>query len=94
MTAVIGWAILGLVAATLAKLFYPRHIVGGSSSTLGLGICGALIGGYLSQFLLESGSVVSASLATFSVGNILFIVLSGMLLIFIWGFISRFNRAL
>ncbi|KST70000.1 GlsB/YeaQ/YmgE family stress response membrane protein [Mastigocoleus testarum] len=94
MGTIIAWVILGLIAATLAKLFYPRRIVGESHSIIGLGIFGALVGGYISQFLLENFSVVFASAGIFSVSNILFTVLSGMLLIFVWGFITRINRVL
>lgn len=94
MGAIIAWVILGFIAATLAKLFYPRCIVGGSISTIGLGIFGALVGGYLSQLLLESGSVVSASVGVFSTSSILLAVLSGMILIFVWGLITRISRVL
>ncbi|MDJ0694609.1 GlsB/YeaQ/YmgE family stress response membrane protein [Mastigocoleus sp. MO_188.B34] len=91
MISVITWVILGFIAATLAKLFYPRRIVGKNISTIGLGIFGALLGGYLGQFLLESDSVVSASVGIFSVGNIFFAILGGMFLIFMCGLIARIN---
>ncbi len=94
MVAVIAWVILGLIAATLAKLFYPRRIIGRNISTIGLGIFGALLGGYLGKFLLGSGSVVSASVGIFSVGNILLVVLSGMFMIFFWGLITHINKVL
>ena len=94
MGTIIAWVILGFIAATLAKLFYPRRIVGESRSIIALGVFGALIGGYMSQFLSESASVVFASAGIFSVSNIILTILSGMFLIFIWGFITRINRVL
>ena len=94
MGAIIAWAILGLIAATLAKLFYPRHLEHKNFSTIGLGVFGALAGGYLGKFLLESGKVIfSASAALFSAESILLSVLCGMVFIFIWMFISRITEA-
>lgn len=94
MGAIIAWVILGFIAATLAKLFYPRRLENKNFSTISLGIFGGLVGGYLGQFLLESGSVASASVGVFSVGSILFAVLGGMFLIFVWGLITRIHRVL
>lgn len=89
MTGIIAWVVLGLIAGALAKLFYPGHQGGGIFSTIGLGIFGALIGGYLGQVLFGSGAAASASAGVFSLGSIFFAVLGAMLLIFIWGLLTR-----
>lgn len=58
---IIAWLVLGLIAGALAKLIYPGHQGGGIFATIGLGILGALIGGYLGQVLLGSSGAAAAS---------------------------------
>ncbi|BAZ39193.1 hypothetical protein NIES4101_51450 [Calothrix sp. NIES-4101] len=89
MGGIIAWLVLGLIAGALAKLFYPGSQGGGIFSTIGLGILGALVGGYLGQVLLGSGAAASATVGTLSIGSIVFAVLGAMLLIFIWGLVAR-----
>ncbi|MBW4505535.1 MAG: GlsB/YeaQ/YmgE family stress response membrane protein [Scytonematopsis contorta HA4267-MV1] len=86
---IIAWLVLGLIAGALAKLFYPGHQGGGIFATIGLGILGALLGGYLGQVLFHSGSAAAASVGAFSLGSIVFSVLGAMLLIFLWGLLTR-----
>lgn len=89
MESVIAWVVLGLVAGAIAKLIYPGQQGGGILATIVLGILGALVGGYVGQALLGSGAAAGASVGAFSVGSIIFAVLGAMLLIFIWGLITR-----
>ncbi|MBN3872935.1 MAG: GlsB/YeaQ/YmgE family stress response membrane protein [Nostoc sp.] len=87
---IIAWLVLGLIAGALAKLFYPGTQGGGILSTIVLGILGAVVGGYLGQALhIGSSSAAAASVGAFSLGSILFAVLGAMLLIFIWGLVTR-----
>lgn len=86
---IIAWLVLGLIAGALAKALYPGHQGGGIFATIGLGILGALIGGYLGQVLLGSGAAAAASAGTISIGSIIFAVLGAMLLIFLWGLFTR-----
>jgi uncharacterized membrane protein YeaQ/YmgE (transglycosylase-associated protein family) len=89
MSGIIAWLVLGLIAGALAKLLYPGNQGGGIFSTIGLGILGALLGGYLGQVLLGSSAAASASVGAFSIGSIIFAVIGAMLLIFIWGLVAR-----
>ncbi|MEM7716803.1 MAG: GlsB/YeaQ/YmgE family stress response membrane protein [Cyanobacteria bacterium P01_A01_bin.68] len=89
MGSIIAWVVLGLIAGALAKLLYPGHQGGGIFSTIGLGIFGSLLGGYLGQILFGSAAAASASAGAFSLGSIFFAVLGAMLLIFIWGLLTR-----
>ncbi|MBH8565696.1 GlsB/YeaQ/YmgE family stress response membrane protein [Nostoc sp. CENA67] len=86
---IIAWLVLGLIAGALAKALYPGHQGGGIFATIGLGILGALLGGYLGQVLLGSGSAAAASAGALSIGSIIFAVLGAMLLIFLWGLFTR-----
>jgi uncharacterized membrane protein YeaQ/YmgE (transglycosylase-associated protein family) len=87
---ILAWLVLGLIAGALAKLIYPGHQGGGIFATLGLGILGALVGGYLGQMLLGGGSGAgAASVGALTIPGVIFAVLGAMLLIFIWGLITR-----
>lgn len=89
MTNIIAWLILGIVAGAIAKLIYPGRQGGGIFSTILLGILGALFGGYLGQVVFGSSAAAAASAGAFSVGSIFFAVLGSLLLIFIWGLVTR-----
>lgn len=86
---ILAWIVLGLIAGAIAKLIYPGHQGGGIFATIGLGILGALIGGYLGQVLLGSSGAAAASVGALSIPSIVFAVLGAMLLIFIWGLFTR-----
>ena len=86
---IIAWLVLGLIAGALAKLIYPGHQGGGIFATIGLGILGALVGGYLGQALLGSSGAAAASVGALTIPSIIFAVLGAMLLIFIWGLLTR-----
>ncbi|RUT01225.1 membrane protein [Dulcicalothrix desertica PCC 7102] len=86
---IIAWLVLGLIAGAIAKAFYPGHQGGGIFSTIALGILGAMLGGYLGQILLGSSGAAAASVGALSIGSIIFAVIGAMLLIFIWGLLTR-----
>ena len=48
---VLGWIVFGLVVGIIAKLVVPGRDPGGLFLTMGLGIVGALVGGYLGRIL-------------------------------------------
>ncbi len=83
---ILAWLVLGLIAGALAKLIYPGQQGGGIFATIGLGILGSLVGGYISQALLGGAA---ASVGTLTIPSVIFAVLGAMLLIFIWGLITR-----
>jgi len=56
MLAVIGWIVFGLIAGIIAKVIMPGKDPGGFIVTTLLGIVGAVIGGYLGQFLFGYGA--------------------------------------
>ncbi|BAZ46064.1 hypothetical protein NIES4102_30920 [Chondrocystis sp. NIES-4102] len=89
MGGIIAWLVLGLIAGALAKLIYPGNQGGGIAATIGLGILGALVGGYLGKMLLGSSGAAAASAGAISIPSIIFAVLGAMLLIFIWGLVTR-----
>ncbi|MEQ9355182.1 MAG: GlsB/YeaQ/YmgE family stress response membrane protein [Coleofasciculus chthonoplastes F3-SA18-01] len=86
---IIAWLVLGLIAGALAKLIYPGHQGGGIFATIGLGILGALVGGFLGKLLLGSSGAAAAASGALSIGSIIFAVLGALLLIFIWGLFTQ-----
>ncbi len=86
---ILAWILLGLIAGAIAKAIYPGHQGGGIFATIGLGILGALLGGYLGQVLFGSGGAAAASAGALTLPSIFFAVLGAIILIFLWGLITR-----
>lgn len=89
MGGIIAWLVLGLIAGALAKLIYPGHQGGGIFATIGLGILGAMVGGFLGKKLLGASGAAAASAGALTIPSIIFAVLGAMLLIFIWGLVTK-----
>jgi uncharacterized membrane protein YeaQ/YmgE (transglycosylase-associated protein family) len=49
MVGVLGWILFGLIVGVIAKLLMPGRDPGGFIVTILLGICGALLGGWLGR---------------------------------------------
>lgn len=86
---IIAWIVLGLIAGAIAKAVYPGNQGGGIFATMGLGIVGALVGGWLGQTFLPGAGASAASAGAFSIPGIIFAVLGAMICIFIWGLVTR-----
>lgn len=86
---ILAWLVLGLIAGALAKLIYPGQQGGGIIATIGLGILGALIGGFIGKAVVPGTGAAAASVGALTIPSIIFAVLGAMLLIFIWGLITR-----
>jgi uncharacterized membrane protein YeaQ/YmgE (transglycosylase-associated protein family) len=84
---IIAWIVLGLIAGAIAKAIYPGHQGGGIFATIGLGILGAMLGGWLGLQILGTGG--GAAAGALSIPSILFAVLGAIIIIFIWGLLTR-----
>ena len=77
------WALLGLVAGTLAKFLVPGRDPSGCIITVALGIAGALLGGLVSSQLgwgdVTSGRIDIRSVALATAGSMV-VLLFGRLL--------------
>ncbi len=80
----LGFLLLGLSAGAIAKAILPGKQGGGWISTLILGVIGALLGGWIGS-LLGLGSVDEF----FSIGTWLLAIGGSILVILIWGLITR-----
>ncbi|AFZ16338.1 GlsB/YeaQ/YmgE family stress response membrane protein [Allocoleopsis franciscana] len=89
MTGILAWIILGLIAGAIAKAIYPGPQGGGIFATIGLGILGALVGGWLGSVLLPGSGAAAASVGALTLPSIIFAVLGAIVVIFIWGLLTR-----
>jgi uncharacterized membrane protein YeaQ/YmgE (transglycosylase-associated protein family) len=84
---VIAWIVLGLIAGAIAKAVYPGHQGGGIFATIGLGILGAMFGGWLGSVLL--GTSAGATAGALSIPSIVFAIIGALVLLFLWGMLTR-----
>ena len=79
---ILSWIIVGLIAGGIGKAIYPGHQGGGILATIGLGILGAIVGGFIGSSLLGVG-------AGLSIPGIIVAILGAMVCIFIWGLLTN-----
>ncbi|MDY6784341.1 MAG: GlsB/YeaQ/YmgE family stress response membrane protein [Cyanobacteriota bacterium] len=91
---ILTWVIVGLLAAAIAKAYYPGG--GGFRSTAIWGITGALAGGLAAIYLISNGSLpITLSLLTargIIVGSILPAVVCGFIAIVAFFVRNTFNQ--
>ncbi len=51
MFGILGWIVFGLIVGIVAKLLMPGRDPGGFIVTILLGVCGALVGGFIGRAL-------------------------------------------
>ena len=88
MLNLISWVVLGLIAGVVAKAIYPGHQGGGMVATIILGILGALVGGWLGNNFF-GGAGAAAAAGAFTLSSVIFAVLGAIVLLFIWGLVTR-----
>lgn len=84
MGTIIAYIVIGLIGGAIAKAILPGKQGGGLLVTMLLGIAGALLGGFLGGALLG----VSYS-EVFSLKGLIFSVLGSILILLIFGFITK-----
>lgn len=75
---IVTWIVLGLVAGLIAKVIMPGKDPGGIFITIGIGIVGAVIGGFVATSL-GFGSVSGIDL-----GSIAVAVAGALILLIVW----------
>jgi uncharacterized membrane protein YeaQ/YmgE (transglycosylase-associated protein family) len=80
---IFSWIVLGILAGILAKFIYPGTQGGGLIATTGLGVLGAIIGGFLSTRLL------GLDVTGINLTSILVATGGAIVAIFIWGMFNR-----
>jgi len=75
MVGVLGWIVFGLIVGIVAKLLMPGRGPGGFIITVLLGICGALLGGWIGRALGWYGPNDSAGFLMSVVGAIILLAI-------------------
>ncbi len=90
MFGILAWVVLGLIAGAIAKAIYPGHQGGGILATMILGILGAVVGGWLGGLFFNTSVGATTSIAFLpSLPSIIFAVVGAIVLLFIWGLVTR-----
>ncbi len=84
----IGWIVLGLIAGAIAKAIKPGKQGGGWLATLLLGVLGAVLGGWLGSAIFGVGVDEFWSISTW-----LLAIGGALVLLVIWGFVTRNKSA-
>jgi uncharacterized membrane protein YeaQ/YmgE (transglycosylase-associated protein family) len=84
MIDIIAFLILGLLAGALAKLILPGKQGGGILITMILGVIGAFVGGFIGRAIFGTSGG-----STFSFQSILFAVLGSLIVLVIYGAITK-----
>ena len=79
----ISWIVVGALAGVLAKWIMPGEGPGGFIVTIILGMAGASVGGFVMSILGGTGAT------GFNVWSILVATLGAIILLFIYGLITR-----
>lgn len=77
-----GFLLLGVLAGAIAKLIMPGKQGGGWLATLGLGVVGALLGGWLGSVVFNVGLQDFFSLTTWGLaigGSLIVLVVYGLI---------------
>ena len=75
MFGIIGWLLFGLVVGIIAKLLHPGRDPGGFLVTIGVGILGSLVGGFIGRALGFYGPGQGAGLIMSVLGAIVLLVI-------------------
>jgi uncharacterized membrane protein YeaQ/YmgE (transglycosylase-associated protein family) len=78
------WVLLGLLAGGTAKLIFPGKDPGGCLATMGIGILGALLGGFLGTTVFGWGTVTGFNLKSLGIailGSLLLLALFRLLIV-------------
>ncbi|GAB3820053.1 hypothetical protein GCM10028820_25050 [Tessaracoccus terricola] len=84
MGTIIGYIVIGLIGGAIAKAILPGKQGGGWLATMILGIVGALLGGFLGGLLFN----VSYD-EIFSIEGLLFSIVGAILVLVIYGFVTK-----
>lgn len=71
----ITWLLVGLIAGSAAKMITPQQEGGGWLSSLGIGIGGSIVGGFVAGLLGLSSHSIIGSLLVAIAGSILVLFL-------------------
>jgi uncharacterized membrane protein YeaQ/YmgE (transglycosylase-associated protein family) len=81
---ILAWILLGLVAGVLAKFIMPGRQGGGLVLTIVLGVVGAIVGGFVSTYVLHFGDISGFDLRSIGIA-----VGGALLVLLVYGSLAR-----
>jgi uncharacterized membrane protein YeaQ/YmgE (transglycosylase-associated protein family) len=75
MFGIIGWILFGLIVGIIAKLLHPGRDPGGILVTIGIGIVGSLLGGFIGRAMGLYQQGQGAGIIMSVIGAVLLLVL-------------------
>ena len=75
---IVAWLVVGIIAGLVARAVVPGEIGGGLLTDLGVGIVGAILGGWLGSMFLGTGHVTGIN-----VQSIIIAICGALVLLFI-----------
>lgn len=81
---ILSWIVLGLIAGIVAKLLMPGKQGGGCLTTIGLGILGAVVGGFLARLVFKVPGITG-----FDLRSIIIACLGAIIILVLYGAIRR-----
>lgn len=84
---IIGWILFGLSIGSIARFLIPRHVFGGWTVTIALGIGGALGGGLLGTVIAKLLRLSGRPIAGWSIA-----IAGAITLLFIYGVVVGKKR--
>lgn len=85
----IAWILLGLIAGSIVRKIAPGQIEGGWTSSLVLGVAGAMVGGWIGSLLFDVNAITSL----FSIKTWFFAIGGGVIVSYIYSFIKAKKQA-
>lgn len=75
MFGILGWIVFGLIVGVIAKLLHPGRDPGGFIVTIGIGILGSLLGGFIGRAIGLYRQGQGAGLLMSIIGAIILLVI-------------------
>lgn len=72
---IIKWLLVGLIAGSLAKMITPQEEKGGWLSSLGIGIVGSVVGGFLAGLIGFNSYKLLAEIIIAFVGSLIVLLI-------------------
>lgn len=95
MFTILGWIIFGLIVGLIAKAIHPGDEPVGFLQTVGIGIAGSFVGGFINYILgtFSAMSIAGFSNHRFSPSGFIMSVVGGVLFCIFWRWYSLKNSS-
>lgn len=72
---IVKWLLIGLIAGSFAKMLTPQEEKGGWLSSLGIGVAGSVVGGFIGNLVGLRGTAFLGDLIIAFIGSVVLLVI-------------------